>query len=187
MSKQKREIPNWLSKARDKWTFNGTTRPPFAEEPKEGQVSVWDFPRPPAIEKVTEEISIFSGDKCLALTKGALAICETASPPTYYIPIQDVELQHLLKMPGKKSLCEWKGTAGYWALWGSPNLAIGWSYAHPFPPFEALQQHIAFYPQHLNCFIGKEKVRPQPGQFYAGWITDNLSGPFKGDAGTSHW
>ncbi len=112
---------------------------------------------------------------------------ETASPPTYYIPPSDVNQKLLVRMPKKQSLCEWKGKAQYWALAAEPEKVIAWSYAHPFPPFEKLQGSLAFYPQKLDCFLGDEKVRPQPGQFYAGWITDNVAGPFKGAPGTEHW
>jgi uncharacterized protein (DUF427 family) len=179
--------PSWLSKARDKWQFTGRERPPFAEKPKENQVSVWDFPRPPALAQVQEEVHVFTGKICLAKSNETLAVCETASPPTYYVPSQDVKLGLLVKIPRKKSICEWKGSAAYWALKTSPDKAIGWSYKNPFSPFEALKDYIAFYPQTLDCFVGDEKVRPQPGEFYAGWITDSLAGPFKGEPGTGHW
>ena len=93
----------------------------------------------------------------------------------------------MVQIPNKTSLCEWKGSANYWALKIAPEQVIGWSYKNPFPPFEALKDFIAFYPQHLRCFVSDEQVRPQPGQFYAGWITKNLTGPFKGESGTGHW
>ncbi|MFD2587879.1 DUF427 domain-containing protein [Croceitalea marina] len=182
-----KNIPSWLFEARNKWQFTGTKRPDFAEEPKKNQVSVWDFPRPPALVQVQEEVRVFAGETCIVKSKNALAVCETASPPTYYIPPEEVHLELLVPIPKKKSLCEWKGTAKYWALKTSPNKGIGWSYKNPFSPFEALKDYIAFYPQTLDCFIGDEKVRPQPGTFYAGWITDHLAGPFKGDPGTGHW
>lgn len=182
-----KNTPSWLLQARDKWKFTGQQRPDFAHVPSEGQVSVWDFPRPPALEKVQQEVRVFSEETCIAKTSGALAVCETASPPTYYVPREDVNLAVLTQIPRKKSLCEWKGAAQYWALKTNPEKAIGWSYPHPFTPFEALKDYIAFYPQQLRCFVGDEKVRPQPGQFYAGWITNNLTGPFKGEPGTGHW
>lgn len=179
--------PNWLLKAREKWQFNGRQRPPFAEIPEDGQVSVWDFPRPPAVEKVTQSISVFHEDLCLAKTSNGYAVMETASPPTYYIPLSAVNKEHLVSIPHKTSVCEWKGSAQYWALANNPQNAIAWSYAKPFSPFEKLKDYFAFYPQQLTCFLGDEKVRPQPGLFYAGWITNNLAGPFKGDPGTGHW
>ena len=37
------------------------------------------------------------------------------------------------------------------------------------------------------CFVGDERVTPQPGGFYGGWITRNLVGPFKGGPGTAGW
>ena len=187
MSNTNKKLPDWLLKARNKWQFNGQKRPPFAHEPRKGQVSVWDFPRPPAIEKVHQEITIYSGDVCIAKTTNAYAVMETAHPPSYYLPSSDVDQKLLVQLPNKESLCEWKGAATYWALKTAPLKAIAWSYAKPFFEFEAITNHFAFYPQYFDCFVGDEKARPQPGQFYAGWITDNLAGPFKGEPGTGHW
>ncbi|MEO0527524.1 MAG: hypothetical protein AAFZ89_09870 [Bacteroidota bacterium] len=57
---------NWLQKAREGWDNTGNTRPPFAIEPKEGQRSVWDFPRPPSIEKVSKSIMVkYQGKRSL--------------------------------------------------------------------------------------------------------------------------
>ncbi|GMN10194.1 DUF427 domain-containing protein [Croceitalea sp. MTPC9] len=183
----KNKLPDWLKKARMSWEYNGKGRPPFAKEPKKGQISVWDFPRPPAIEKVKKEISVYQEKNCLAKTRNGYAIMETAHPPSYYIPPTDINQNFLIRIPNKKSLCEWKGSAIYWALKTDPEQAIAWSYPDPFSEFEAIKDHLAFYPQQLNCFIKQEKVTPQPGKSYAGWITTNLVGPFKGEPGTGHW
>ncbi len=176
-----------LQKARDGWSNRGSQRPPFAIEPKEGQRSVWDFPRPPVIERVGERVLAKYLDKTIVDTQHALAVLETASPPTYYIPQDDVEMDLLEQIPGKSSYCEWKGEASYWGLKENMNRPVAWSYANPFPEFEELKDYLAFYPQHLECFVGESRVTAQPGEFYAGWITPDLTGPFKGDGGTSHW
>lgn len=84
-------------------------------------------------------------------------------------------------------MCEWKGSAVYWALKTNIDLPVAWSYPKPFPEFEELKNYLAFYPQRLDCFVDGEQVRPQPGGFYAGWITPDLVGPFKGEKGTEHW
>lgn len=183
----KQKIPDWLQKSRNKWQYNGSKRPPFAIEPKEGQQSVWDFPRPPRIISVEKEITVFSGDVLLASTPNALATQETASPPNYYIPPANIAMEHFIKMPGKSSLCEWKGSATYWALATNPAMAVGWSYEKPFPEFEAITGFLSFYPDKVDCFVGEEKARPQTSAFYGGWITDDLTGPFKGEPGTGHW
>jgi len=176
-----------LQKARDGWSNRGSTRPPFAIEPKEGQRSVWDFPRPPVIEKVTKRVLVKHQDKTIVDTQNALAVLETASPPTYYIPQGDVAMDLLEQIPGKTSFCEWKGKATYWALKENKSRAIAWSYEDPFPEFKELKDCLAFYPQHLECYVGESQVKAQPGEFYAGWITPDLTGPFKGDSGTGHW
>ncbi|MEM6893864.1 MAG: DUF427 domain-containing protein [Bacteroidota bacterium] len=179
--------PNWLQKAREHWNHKGQKRPEFAVEPQPGQRSVWDFPRPPAIEAVDKPVCILYQGETLVQTNDALAVLETASPPTYYVPPKDIKLDLLVQVPNKTSLCEWKGSATYWALAEQPSLAVAWSYANPFTEFATLKDYLGFYPQHLECYVNDERVTPQPGRFYAGWITSDLTGPFKGETGTGHW
>ncbi|KQC34667.1 hypothetical protein AAU57_13980 [Nonlabens sp. YIK11] len=156
-------------------------------EPKEGQRSVWDFPRPPAIERVDKEVMVKYQNKTIALTQQALAVLETASPPTYYIPQEDIDMEMLEQIPRKSSFCEWKGEATYWGLKDNMSRPIAWSYTNPFPEFIELKDYLAFYPQHLDCFVDGIEVKAQPGDFYAGWITPDVTGPFKGETGTGHW
>jgi len=185
--KQSRRTPGWLKKARENWKYNGDQRPPFAVDPKKGERSVWDFPRPPMIEKDPRHITVSHQGQSIANTRDALAVLETASPPTYYIPVKDIDMGFLAGIPGKTSMCEWKGRAIYWALKDDASRHIAWSYPNPFEEFEALKNHVAFYPQHLDCRVDGIGVQPQPGRFYAGWITPDLVGPFKGEPGTGHW
>ncbi|QCX02373.1 DUF427 domain-containing protein [Aggregatimonas sangjinii] len=178
---------NWLLKARESWENTGNKRPPFAVAPKKGQRSVWDFPRPPVIEKVQQPVMVKYQGETIADSHEALAILETASPPTYYIPVRDIDLDALVSLPGKTSMCEWKGVAVYWALKDSIDRAVAWSYPKPFTEFEILKNHLAFYPQRLECYVNAERVEAQASEFYAGWITPDLTGPFKGEKGTEHW
>ena len=180
-------IPDWLLKSRESWQHRGKKRPEFAEPTMEGKISVWDFPRPPALKAVTQKLEVFDKEDLIAKTTKGFAMLETASPPTYYIPLADIDPTLLAPVPKKNSICEWKGKAAYWTLSKNPGTLIAWSYEKPFSPYESLKDHLAFYPQHLSCFVDGEKVSPQPGNFYAGWITKNLAGPFKGSPGTANW
>jgi len=178
---------NWLQKAREHWNYKGDKSPPFAIKPKDGQRSVWDFPRPPIVENVGKPVRVSYDEQPIAQTSKAKAVLETASPPTYYIPKEDINLNLLIKLTNKSSFCEWKGNAEYWALKAAPQKAIAWSYSKPFPEFGTIKNHLAFYPQSLDCEVDGAKVTPQPGGFYAGWITPDLVGPFKGEPGTGGW
>ena len=87
------------------------------------------------------------------------------------------------------SICEWKGVAQYWALRdprGSQR-SIAWCYPTPNPPFEAIAGYFSFYPSLVECFVDGERVQPQPGEFYGGWVTGEIVGPYKGEPGTGHW
>jgi uncharacterized protein (DUF427 family) len=177
-----KRIPDWAREARAKWRFTGSERPEFARAPGAGQRSVWDFPRPPRIEPVPDEISVCVGDQPLARTRRSLRVLETGNPPTYYIPLPDVDLTRLVPSR-QRSRCEWKGEAQYWMLVLEDDSLpeVAWSYPAPFQEFERLRDHFAFYPGRLECFVGAVRVAPQPGGFYGGWVTPDLVGPFKGE------
>jgi uncharacterized protein (DUF427 family) len=114
-------------------------------------------------------------------------VLETASPPCFYIPPQNVNRELLSAAPGS-SKCEWKGVAKYWTLSSDPAVGVvGWSYPDPNPAFEPISGFISFYPALLACFVAGGPVFAQPGQFYGGWITNEIVGPFKGEPGTARW
>ncbi len=170
------------------WHFTGQKRPSFAIEPGEGQESVWDYPRPPICVKDSREVIVRHGDLLIAKTSSAIRVLETASPPTYYIPRSDVELDRLIQTAGS-SFCEWKGAATYWSL-DADELRIknvGWSYETPSARFVSIQGYLSFYPAKLECSVDGEMVRAQPGGFYGGWVTDEVVGPYKGQSGTGGW
>jgi len=169
------------------WEYQGQKRPPFVQEPQAGQESVWDYPRPPLLQACDRLVVVEFNGHALARSTRTFRVLETASPPGFYIPPDDVELEKLANAPGS-SVCEWKGVARYWRLASEPDgRAIGWSYPEPIQAFEPLRGYISFYPGRVDCYVDGEKVRPQPGQFYGGWITDNVVGPFKGEPDTRHW
>ena len=171
----------------DKWEYLGQKRPSFAAEPAVGQESVWDYPRPPALVLCDSLVEVGVRERPLALTQSALRVIETASPPTYYLPPDSVDWKQLVRSQGS-SFCEWKGEATYWALADDPGKeAIGWSYELPSKQFAAIDGHISFYPGRIPCYVDGERVQPQPGSFYGGWITSRIVGPLKGAPGTGHW
>jgi uncharacterized protein (DUF427 family) len=182
-----RSLPD-ASGVRFGWHWFGRERPPFALAPAAGQISVWDFPRPPRLAPDTREVVIRWGTIEVARTSRAIRVLETSHPPNFYIPWEDVAPQLFERAPGS-SHCEWKGPAAYWNLVdGERRLPrVAWSYPQPLPGAEALATCVAFYPRDLDCTVGGEIVTPQPGGFYGGWITPELVGPFKGAPGTSAW
>jgi uncharacterized protein (DUF427 family) len=179
---------NRLEMARAQWRWRGTARPPFADNPAPGQVSVWDFPRPPELLRDEREIVVAWGEREVARTRGAWVVRETAHPPSFYLPLADVR-QELLQSAGGGSFCEWKGPARYWHLVdGTRRLdRVAWRYPHPLPGAEPLAGCVAFYAHDLECYVGGARVTPQAGDFYGGWITPELAGPFKGEPGTGSW
>lgn len=163
-------------------------RRPSPVPPGPGQESVWDYPRPPRIERRTRLVEVRFGEVLIGRTTNPLRGCETASPPVYYLPPEDVELG-LLRPGYGHSTCEWKGPAAYWTVVvGDKRLDnAGWSYPEPWEGSEALAGHFSFYPALLDCRVDGERARPQEGGFYGGWVTDEVVGPWKGEPGTGHW
>jgi uncharacterized protein (DUF427 family) len=180
--------PDELSRLRESWLYRGQRRPDFATPPGPGQESVWDYPRPPVLQADTRRVTIHLGDICVADTTGAMRLLETAGAPCFYLPPGDVQ-PDCLQPAGGKSLCEWKGQARYFDVLAGNAFVPGaaWSYPGAREPFEAIAGWFAFYPADLNCRVAGERVRPQPGGFYGGWVTRDVVGPFKGESGTLGW
>ena len=147
------------------------------------------FPRPPAIEPETRRLRIELGGRTIAETTSAYRILETMHPPTYYLPVPAFAPGSLVA-GARRSFCEWKGAARYFAVSGGGRVEVdaAWGYPDPSPAYSALRDHVAVYAGRMDgCFVGDERVTPQPGGFYGGWITSNLIGPFKGGPGTAGW
>ncbi len=170
------------------WRWTGRDRPPFSESPRPGQESVWDYPRPPALVPDAREIIVRVGGEEIARTTRALRLLETASPPGFYLPFGDVATDAFVPALGS-SLCEWKGVARYLTIAvGTTTLErAAWTYDAPRAPYEALRNHVALYAARAECFVDGERVRPQGGSFYGGWVTDEVVGPWKGAPGTGGW
>ncbi len=177
-----KNLPDWAKRARSQWEYFGQKRPSFAIDPAKGQESVWDYPRPPKIVSDSRIITVKHSGKILAKTASAIRILETASPPTFYLPPSDINFDVLKKATGA-SRCEWKGLAHYWdfELNDLHISDVAWSYPAPFKDYQQIEGYLAFYPSKVECFINDERVRPQPGGFYGGWITDEIVGPVKGE------
>ena len=150
---------------------------------------MWDYPRPPRCEPTDARIVVVLAGETIAQTRDAHRVLETSHPPGYYIPRADVA-PGALERSGRSSWCEFKGRATYWNVRaaGRTEPDAAWSYEDPTPPFAAIRGHVAFYPGKMDaCFVDGERVTPQPGGFYGGWITSRVRGPFKGAPGTQGW
>ena len=151
--------------------------------------NVWDYPRPAICQPHKGKIEVIINNKTIAKTNNAFRVIETSHPPTYYFPPNDVDM-NLLKKNKINSFCEWKGTAYYLDLHLDTLriINIGWFYISPSREFHSIKNYISFYASKAErCIVNGELVKKQDGEFYGGWITKNLKGPFKGALGTSLW
>lgn len=151
--------------------------------------NVWEYPRPPAVEQVGDRLVVMFGGSTIADTESGYRVLETSHAPTYYLPPSDV-IPGALIPNGRRSICGWKGQAHYFNVVHGGQTAPGaaWIYPTPLARFAAIAGFIAFYAEPMDaCFVGEERVAPQPGNFYGGWVTANLEGAIKGAPGTLNW
>jgi uncharacterized protein (DUF427 family) len=159
------------------------------QTPLNNQESVWDYPRPPRVEATTRLVRVEFNGQVIAESSRAYRVLETSHPPVYYIPPQDVHREFLIATP-RHTVCEFKGLANYWTVRVEDREVhnAAWSYPAPARGYEVIVGHLAFYPSKMDaCFVEGERVQAQDGDFYGGWITSNIVGPFKGAVGTHGW
>jgi uncharacterized protein (DUF427 family) len=164
-------------------------RPDERVKPGPGQESVWDYPRPPALEVSHETVQVVLGGEVVAETTRSWRVLETSHPPTYYLP-REAFVDGALREAAGSSHCEWKGQASYYDVLGGGQVAprAAWTYLDPTPRFVDLAGAVSVMPGQVDrCLVDGEVVQPQAGGFYGGWITSRVVGPFKGEPGTWGW
>jgi uncharacterized protein (DUF427 family) len=153
--------------------------------------SVWDYPRPPRVERSPKLVRVVLGGGMIATSSRAHRVLETSHPPVYYVPREDVVAGALTPAAGRGTFCEFKGAASYLDAIGADGAIVpraAWFYPDPSPGFEAIRDAVAFYPALMDeCSLDGEVVISQEGDFYGGWISSEVSGPFKGGPGTLRW
>jgi len=150
---------------------------------------VQSYPRPPALEPVPQVLRVEFAGLPVADTAQGWRVLETHHAPTYYIPPSDV-VQAAFVPTSRETFCEWKGRAVYFDLVidGRRSRNAAWAYPAPTARFEPIKDYLAFYATSVDAaWVGDLQVQPQPGDFYGGWVTPNLTGRIKGAAGTMHW
>jgi len=153
-----------------------------------GQESVWGYSRPVIVRPSTARVRIEHCGAVVANTRSPVRVLETSHPPGWYVPPGDVDTPPV--SVGRRSLCEWEGSATYWHLKVGGELLrdVAWSYPDPTAPFAVLRDHFAFYAAPLDlCSVNGERVCPQPGGFCGGYVMSDLAGPFKGVPGSAGW
>jgi uncharacterized protein (DUF427 family) len=154
-----------------------------------GQESVWDYPRPPRLERTGALLEVVLGGEVVAATRDGWRVLETSHPPTYYLP-PEAFADGVVRPTAGSSWCEWKGQAAYFDLVTPARTAprAAWTYPDPSPAYADLAGALAVMAAAVDeCRVDGEVVTAQPGGFYGGWITAAVAGPFKGGPGSSGW
>lgn len=151
--------------------------------------SVWEYPRPPRVDPSDRHVRVVVDGVTIADSRRAIRVLETSHPPAWYIPAEDVRMD-LLRPTDRRTFCEFKGEASYFtiAVGGRERANAAWTYRRPMRGYGAIADHVAFYPGRVDeAWVDDERVTPQAGDFYGGWITSDVRGPFKGGPGTAGW
>jgi uncharacterized protein (DUF427 family) len=160
------------------------------DDDRAGTESVWDYPRPPIVVPSRERVVIELDGEIVADTRRSLRVLETSHPPVYYVPVDAIASGLLRPTPGM-TWCEFKGSASYFDVVCPSGRVVpraAWHYPQPTAGYEALVGHVALYPGRMHrCTVDDETVLAQPGDFYGGWITSKVTGPFKGAPETEGW
>lgn len=165
--------------------------PPGVEpvEPGPGQRSVWEFPRPPAVEADERLVEVILGGEVVCRTRDSLLVLETSHPPTWYLLMADFAPGALRPTSGA-SVCEFKGAAEYFDIVAGGTVAprAAWGYPEPWAGYAPLRGRVALYAALMDeVLVAGRPVEPQPGGFYGGWVTPDVVGPFKGVPGSDWW
>lgn len=172
-----------------------TARPSRIEPAGPGTESVWDYPRPPEIRPAGAPLRVDFAGRTVAATERGLRVVETSGAPVYYFPPEDVAKAPLRPSTAAGSVCEWKGEAVYYDLVapdGRISAEAAFAYPDPFDDlgqgYERIAGWVAFYAGRVDgAWVGDEQARPQPGGYYAGWVTNRIKGPIKGAPGSEGW
>lgn len=162
---------------------------PIPIPPGPGQESVWEYPRPPRLEPTSKRLQVILNGVIIADTTRGYRVLETSHPPGYYFPPADVDAEAIVPAAGS-SICEWKGVARYFSfeVKGKRADKAAWSYPQPTAPFAPLKDYLSFYVAPFDaCLVDGEIAMPQPGNFYGGWVTQDIVGPIKGEPGSWGW
>ncbi|ANV89010.1 DUF427 domain-containing protein [Picosynechococcus sp. PCC 7117] len=162
---------------------------PIPIQPEPHQESVWDYPRPARLEDTAKHLIVICNQITIAETTGGKRVLETSHPPSYYFPAAAVQCQYLVPNL-QRGICEWKGRYEYYdVVVGDRRLeAAAWRFFQPTPAFQDIENFYGFSAKGMDaCYVNGEKVTPQAGNFYGGWITADIVGPFKGEVGTWGW
>lgn len=100
--------------------------------------------------------------KVLAETDRATLLVETPLHVRYYIPRDDVDMDHL-QPSALRTACAYKGTASYWSAQVDDRLLpnVAWTYEKPLHDAAPATRLIAFFTEHLDLMLdGVPKERP---------------------------
>lgn len=150
------------------------------------QELVWGYPRPSRPEDSEKRVKVVFGRVALAYTDYAERVMQTSRPPVYYVPPEDIRMEHLT-LAGGTSFCAWKGVADL-STGERTEQQTAWFYRELVSANDHLKDYVAFYPFLVDaCWVGEEKVHALEGDFCGSWTTSDIVDTFEDSPGIWGW
>jgi len=102
-------------------------------------------------------IRVAANGVTIADTHNPILLFETGLPTRYYIPVEDVNMEHLTPTD-HHTICPYKGVASYWNIkTGDKEYKnMAWGYPHPIPEIPKIKGTIAIYNEKLDIYVDGE-------------------------------
>jgi uncharacterized protein (DUF427 family) len=113
--------------------------------------------------KTTRHVRILLEGELLADSRRAKLLVETALPPRWYLPPEDVRTE-LLAASSTRSRCAYKGSAAYWhvQLGDTRHDDLVWSYPCPQHDAEPVRDLLCFFDERVDVEVdGELRGRPR--------------------------
>lgn len=128
---------------------------------------VFGHPRDPYsridVLKTTRHVRVSVEGELLADTRRAKVLYETALPPRFYIPPEDVRTE-LLVASSNRSRCAYKGSASYWHVRIGERMIedLVWSYRDPQHDARPVADYLCFFDERVDLDVdGVRSERPR--------------------------
>jgi uncharacterized protein (DUF427 family) len=113
--------------------------------------------------KSTRHVRVSLHGEVLADSRRPKVLYETALPPRFYMPLDDVRTE-LLVPSSRRTRCAYKGSASYWHVRVGSRLVedLVWTYRDPQHDAKPVADHVCFFNERVDLEVDGERMdRPR--------------------------
>jgi uncharacterized protein (DUF427 family) len=110
--------------------------------------------------KSTRHVRVSRGGELLAESRRPKVLYETALPPRFYLPADDVRTELLVASPSR-TRCAYKGSASYWHVRVGDRLVedLVWTYRDPQHDAAPVAHHLCFFNERVDLEVDGERMK----------------------------